>query len=159
MVKCCEEKLVPLRALANLAWALSVGSALSSQVRRILQSLQHELVQRCSEACTFDEPAMFRRFSSDALEILWASNLAEAALPTLQLEAVWGTLVQCAAACTRTTAPLKPLLAPPSVSPLSSIPLALPPLAPTASAQEPKEPRIIYQLSDRILEPILQPTV
>jgi len=154
-----QEKLVPLRALANLAWAASVqgtwpfegrGTEGTTEVLPFFyRSLQHELTRRSQ---LFEGFERFERadssvsalgFSSNALEILWASTFVDLALPTKQLSPIWHALMRCSKAMCTTPSTALPQIAPmtPSV-PISAL-----------CRELTCEPRVVLQLSDRILVP------
>ena len=113
------------------------------------RSLQHELTRRSQ---LFEGFERFERadssvsalgFSSNALEILWASTFVDLALPTKQLSPIWHALMRCSKAMCTTPSTALPQIAPmtPSV-PISAL-----------CRELTCEPRVVLQLSDRILVP------
>lgn len=144
-----QEKLLPLRALANLAWAVAVQGnegAPGFRSQEFFHSLQRELAQRSADLQA-DSFLMASATASNALEILWASNLAKFQLPTVQLSPIWHSLMHCAgmgghAGHARPKAEQKTQVT--QVTPMAA-------RAPIGT-QISKEPRVILQLPDRSLE-------
>ena len=137
---------MPLRALANLAWAASVqGTPFEGTQTEgsFYGSLQRELTRR-SELFGGVSAVSALGFSSNALEILWASTFVDLA-PTKQLSPIWHALMRCSKAiCATPSTALMPQIAPmtPSV-----------PITSALCRELTCEPRVVLQLSDRILLP------
>ena len=141
-----QEKLLPLRALANLAWAVAVqGSegAPGFRSQEFFHSLQRELAQRSAEL-QVDSFSMASATASNALEILWASNLAKFQLPTVQLSPIWHSLMHCAGMGGHASPRAEQTTQVTQVTPIAA-------RAPSGT-QISKEPRVILQLPDRSLE-------
>ena len=157
-----QEKLVPLRALANLAWAASVqgtwpfeGPSRTEGTTEVLsffyQSLQRELMRRSElfegfERGRVDSSSVSALgFSSNALEILCSSTFVDLALPTKQLSPIWHALMRCSKAIDTTSSTAWM----PQIAPMT-------PSVPMTSAlfrELTCEPRVVLQLSDRLLVP------
>ena len=134
-----QERRLPLRALATLAW--SVASSPNKLCTDLLGKMQAELASRMDlqgrEAMTS---------STDALEVLWASNFAGCLQPQ-SLPSVWHGLQRVASIweSPATSSPSEAASESSARSARSARSLRL------AAGLEPTEPQAVLELTDRVL--------